>query len=110
MKIQNPKTTTPETSQMSDRDFLNDVLSTEKHLVGSYAIAMTEASHAEMYQQISHVYDETANCQRELYDLMFRKGWYSYEAAEAQSLTQHHQQFQGYNSQFPYQLNQSPLS
>lgn len=109
MKIQNPKTQVPESPQMSERDFLNDILSTEKHMVDSYAIAMTEASHSQLYQDIHSIYDETIDCQRDLFDLMFRKGWYSFDAAQAQALTQEHQQFQGYSNQFPYQPNQ-PLS
>jgi hypothetical protein len=32
---------------------------------------------------------------------MFRKGWYSIEAADQQKLQQSYQQFQGYTNQLP---------
>ena len=43
-----------------------------------------------------------ANAQRELYDIMFQKGWYKLEAAEQQKLQQSYQQYKGYSNQFPY--------
>ena len=39
--------------------------------------------------------------QRELYNLMFEKGWYSLEKAQTDSLGQSYQQFSGYKDQFP---------
>ncbi len=105
MKIQNPQTQTPQTPQMTDRDFINDCLSTEKYMTGAYSIAMNEASHETLYQDLNQIFNETQNCQRQLFNLMFKKGWYSFEAADAQKLDQTYQQFSGYSSQFPYQGN-----
>ena len=48
------------------------------------------------------IFTEAQNEQRELYNLMFRKGWYALEAADGQQLQQKHQQFQGYTNQLPY--------
>ncbi len=100
--IQNPQTQTPKTSQMNDRDFLNDVLTTEKYMTSSYSTFLHEASHQQLYQDMLNIFTETQNCQRELYNLMFKKGWYKIEAADRQKLQQSYQQFQGYASQFPY--------
>jgi spore coat protein CotF len=100
--IQNPQTQTPKTPQMNDRDFLNDVLTTEKYMTNSYSTFLHEASHQQLYQDILNIFTETQNCQRELYNLMFKKGWYKIEAADRQKLQQSYQQFQGYASQFPY--------
>lgn len=100
-KIQNPETQVPKTPQMNDRDFINDLLTTEKYLTTSYSVAMHEASHQGLYQDLINIFTETENCQRDLYDLMFRKGWYSVEAADQQKIQQSYQQFQGYTNQFP---------
>lgn len=100
--IQNPQTQTPKTSQMNDRDFLNDILTTEKYMTSSYSTFLHEASHQQLYQDMLNIFTETQNCQRELYNLMFKKGWYKIEAADRQKLQQSYQQFQGYASQFPY--------
>ncbi len=101
-KIQNPATQIPKTPQMNDRDFINDMLSTEKYLTSGYNVFLNEASHEKLYQDILQIFTETQNCQRELFNLMFKKGWYGFEAADQQTLQQDYQQFQGYQNQFPY--------
>ncbi|MFE7065178.1 spore coat protein [Sutcliffiella sp. NPDC057660] len=101
-KIQYPETPIPKTPEMNERDFLNDMLSYEKYITASYSTAMNEASHASLYQDIHAIFDETKNLQRELYNLMFQKGWYSLEAEQPQILQQAAQQFTGYMSQFPH--------
>ena len=100
--IQNPESQVPKTPQMNDRDFTNDMLSTEKYMTDAYSTALNEASNELLYQDLLSIFTETQNMQRELYDLMFQKGWYKLEAAEQQKLQQSYQQFKGYNNQFPY--------
>lgn len=101
-KIKNPKTQVPNTPQMNERDFLNDLLTTEKYMTTSYSMALHEASHTGLYNDIMNIFTETQECQRSLYELMFKKGWYAIEAADSQKLQQSYQQFQGYTNQFPY--------
>lgn len=100
-KIQNPETQIQKTPQMNDRDFINDILTTEKYMTTSYTQALHEASNDQLYQDLLGIYTETANAQRSLYNLMFKKGWYAIEATDPQKLQQSHQQFQGYMNQFP---------
>ena len=100
--IHNPETQIPKTPQMNDRDFLNDLLATEKYITNSYSTYLNEASHDALYQDILTVFTEAQNEQRSLFNLMFKKGWYKLEPAEDQKLQQKYQQFQGYSSQFPY--------
>jgi spore coat protein CotF len=100
-KIQNPETQVPKTPQMNERDFINDLLTTEKYMTTSYSMALHEASHQGLYNDILTIFTETENCQRDLYNLMFKKGWYSTEAADQQKLQQSYQQFQGYTNQLP---------
>jgi spore coat protein CotF len=102
-QIQNPETQVLKTPQMNDRDFLNDMLTTEKYMTSSYSVFLHEASHQQLYQDMMNIFTETQNCQRELFNLMFKKGWYKLEAADPQKLQQAYQQFQGYTNQFPYQ-------
>ncbi len=103
--IGNPEAQVQKTAQMNERDFTNDLLATEKAMTDSYSIYLNEASHQALYQDILNIYTESQNEQRELFNLMFRKGWYKLEPAEAQKLQQKFQQFQGYTSQFPYSTN-----
>jgi spore coat protein CotF len=102
-KIGNPETQVPKTPQMNDRDFVNELLATEKYLTNSYSTALNEMSHDSLYQDIQGIFNETQNCQRELYNVMYQNGWYKLEAADSQKLQQSYQQFADYlQQQSPY--------
>jgi len=101
-KVQNPSAPIPKTPQMNERDFLNDILTTEKYFGSSYGVAINEMSHQSLFQDISNIANESQLMQRELYNLMFQKGWYGLEKAQLEDLTQSYQQFSGYKAQFPY--------
>ncbi|MFD2370461.1 spore coat protein [Brevibacillus sp. GCM10020057] len=88
--------------EMNDRDYLNDCLTTCKYLADGLNVAAWEASHQQLHQDFLQILNETHQSAREVYELMFRKGWYKLEAAEQQKLQQAYQQFSGYSTQFPY--------
>ncbi|MFB6467837.1 spore coat protein [Cytobacillus sp. Hz8] len=88
--------------QMNDRDFLNDGLSTCKYITDSLNIAVREASHQQLYTEVLQILQETHNSTRELFNLMFKEGWYKLEAADQQKIDQAYQQFSNYSTQFPY--------
>lgn len=101
-KISNPQTQTPESPQMNARDYINDMLSTEKYITASYSTALNEASHQALYTDIEKAFLDSQRCQRDLFNLMFEKGWYSFDKAPQQQISQTYQQFSGYSNQFPY--------
>ncbi|GGF32323.1 hypothetical protein GCM10010954_34410 [Halobacillus andaensis] len=101
-KIQNPETQIPKTPQMNERDFVNDLLTTEKYMTGAYNIALNEASNQTLYQDLATIFKETQDCQRNLYNLMFKNGWYALEQAEQTKVQNSYQQFSGYKNQLPY--------
>lgn len=101
-KIQNPATQVPKTPQMNERDFLNDMLSTEKYMTDAYTTALHEASHEHLYGDLLDIFNETQQMQRSLYTMMFQKGWYKLEAEDQQKIQQSYQQHAGYSNQFPY--------
>ncbi|MGD6817274.1 spore coat protein [Metabacillus sp. 84] len=102
-KIGNPETQVPKTPQMNERDFVNDVLATEKYMTDAYCTAMNEMSHESLYKDVQAIFNETQNCQRDLYNLMFKHGWYKVEAEQPQKMQQSYQQFSGYSQeQSPY--------
>lgn len=103
--IQNPKPASePQVKgpQMNDRDYLNDILATEKYLTDSFNTAVREASHDSLHRDMMTILQETHQAQRNAFNLMFQKGWYKLEAEQQQKLDQAYQQFSGYSSQFPY--------
>ncbi|MFY4775583.1 spore coat protein [Metabacillus sp. RGM 3146] len=102
-KVGNPETQIPKTPQMNERDFVNDMLATEKYMTNSYSTALHEFSNSHLYQEVLGIYNETEKCQRDLYDLMFKNGWYNLEMAEQQKLQQSYKQFSDYaEQQSPY--------
>lgn len=102
-KIQNPKTQVPKTPQMNDRDYCNDILASEKYLTDAYSTALNEASHQALYEDIKMITNETQDCARNLFNVMFKNGWYKFEAEDQQALQQTYQQFYNYTTtQFPH--------
>lgn len=87
-KVENPKTPVASTSQMNDRDYLNDVLETEKDLSNNLSIALNEMSNQQLYENVKEMLLESKNMARQLYDLAFKNGWYSLEKAEPMKITQ----------------------
>jgi spore coat protein CotF len=101
--IKNPKTQIQKTPLMNDRDFANDALTTEKYMTSSYSIAMNEASHQDLYQTLATIHQETQDCQRNLYNIMFKNGWYGIEQESSQKIQNSVQQFGNYlQQQSPY--------
>lgn len=90
-KISNPKTEVPGGLTLNDKDYLSSLLSCLKELEKNYAIAMTEASNEVLYNQFQAMFMEFATLQREVYELMFKKGWYCLEKAEGQKISEKHQ-------------------
>lgn len=87
-KVCNPKTEIPQTIEMNERDYLNDLLETEKNMSVNLTIALNEASNEELYNKIKDIYENVKQSQRDLFELMFRNGWYCLEKAEDQKITQ----------------------
>ncbi len=85
-KISNPKTEVPNTKEMNDLDYLSDVLEMTKNMVNNYSYALNEASNNTLYEAYLQIFEETSNIQRDLFDLMFQKGWYCLEKAEEQKI------------------------
>ena len=89
---------------MNDRDRLNDVLATSKYLTDSFNVAVREASHQSLHQDMITILNETHQGTRQAFDLMFQKGWYKLEAEDQQKLDQAYQQFSNYSTQLAYPL------
>ncbi|GBF32325.1 spore coat F-containing protein [Desulfocucumis palustris] len=104
-QIKNPqspllsKTKGPE---MNDRDMVNETLAGLKYITDNFNVFAREASHQALHNDVMGVLVESHGQTREVFNLMFRKGWYTLEPENSQKLQQTHQQFVNYQSQFPY--------
>lgn len=81
-QVSNPKTEVPNGIKMNDKDYITCLLTCLKDMVKNYTIAMTEASNESLYKSYNSTFQELIKLQRETFELMFRKGWYSLEKAE----------------------------
>lgn len=90
-QIQNPKTEVKAGTKLNDKDYLNCLLSTLKEMVKNYSVVLTEASNEKLYSTYKTMFDMYANLQREVFELSFRKGWYTLEVAETNKVSDKYQ-------------------
>ena len=84
--VHNQEQPVPKTPEMNDSDYLNDILATEKSMSNNYGIVLNEASNDSLYEEIINICKDTHTCQRNLFNLLFSKGWYKLEKAEQQKI------------------------
>ncbi len=82
-KIGNEQTKVSKTIKLNDRDYLNDILATEKAIGVNTSIALNEASNEKLYTKIKEFQNDINNCQHSLFELAFSKGWYTLEESES---------------------------
>lgn len=87
-KISNPKTEVPKGINLSDKDYIDDLLSCSKCMEKDLTVALTEASNEILYNKYKTMYDNISSMQRETYELMFKNGWYELEKAETNKITE----------------------
>lgn len=90
-QVKNPKTEVPTGSELNDKDYINSLLSCLKEMEKNYVVALIEASNEDLFQKYKTMFDNYASLQREVYELMFRKGWYILEQAEQQKINEKYQ-------------------
>lgn len=87
-QISNPKKEVPKGIGMNDKDYITKLLSCLKEMEKNYVVAMTEASNENLYNKYKNVFIDIANLQREVYELMFRCGWYQLEYVDKNKISQ----------------------
>jgi spore coat protein CotF len=87
--------------EMNDRDRINDILSFEKYMTVGYTVGLNEMQNPKLHQTVSSILNDTQQCQFQIFNTMFDKGWYKMKAADAQEMGQVYTQFNNYKTQFP---------
>ena len=85
-QIKNPKTEVPKGLKLNDKDYLNSLLSCLKEMSKNYSVMLTEASNENLYQKYLETFLNISSLEREVYELMFKKGWYTLEKAETNKI------------------------
>lgn len=81
-KISNEKVPVESGIELNDKDYINSILSTLKELVKNYAVSLTEASNEVLYAKYKEMFDEYSKLQRDVYEIMFKFGWYELEKSD----------------------------
>ncbi len=85
-QISNPKVEVSSGINLNDKDYITCLLATLKEMSKGYVMAMTEASCESLYNTYKEVFLNISTLQREVYELMFRKGWYVIEASDSNKI------------------------
>lgn len=80
-KVNNQKKQIDNPEEFNDLDILQDLLNDEKNISNNLSIALNEMSNASLYDQVFEFLQDTKDDARILFDLMFKKGWYTLETA-----------------------------
>ncbi len=88
MKISNTKQEVDNTINMNDKDYINKLLSCLKEITKNYTVALTEASNETLYNKYKDMFLKYIDMQRNVFELMFRKGWYELETIDNNKLNE----------------------
>lgn len=81
-------------AQMQDKEILEDVLTSQKHLTESYNTFANECVTPNIRDEFMRILEEEHQIQAEVFDDMKKRGWYQTPAAEQQKIQQAKQKFQ----------------
>ena len=73
---------------MELKDYLGDILETEKNMVVNYAHALNEASCDNLYKEYKRQFDKISEYAKVLFNIAYNNGFYVLEEAQQQMVTQ----------------------
>ena len=68
---------------MSEQDILTDLLTSEKHITSTVNTFITESNCSTLRDNLTTILNEEYGIHKNLYDMMYKKGWYPTSDAEA---------------------------
>ena len=75
-----------ENTALTEEEILNDTLASCKNLLGLLNIYATEASNEEIEDVVEDIYLTMKDNQRNLYKVMYKKGWYKLEKEDSKKI------------------------
>lgn len=90
-QISNPKVEVPTGITLNEKDYIACLNTTLKEMAKGYVAATTEASNESLYSVYKEILEKVSDLQREVYEIMFRKGWYILEKSDANKINTKYQ-------------------
>ena len=86
-------------SSFTDREIMDDVLSSQKHITGVYNTFSNECVNQQLQSDMLNILKEEHSIQFSVFSEMQKRGWYSPEAAQAQMINETKTKFEGIATQ-----------
>lgn len=86
-------------SSFTDREIMDDVLSSQKHITDVYNTFSNECVNQQLQSDMVNILKEEHNIQFTVFSEMQKRGWYSPEAAQAQMINETKTKFEGIATQ-----------
>jgi len=86
---------------MADREIMDDILSSQKHIAGVYNTFSCECVNQSLKGDFLDILREEQNIQSSVFAEMQKRGWYAPAPAEAQKVEQTKTKFQNISAQLP---------
>lgn len=83
----------------TDREIMDDVLTSQKHITGVYNTFSNECVNQQLQADMMSILKEEHNMQFDVFSDMQKRGWYSPAAAEQQKVTEAKSKFEGIATQ-----------
>lgn len=87
-----PAQSTVQPTSLGEKELLDDLLSTQKQLMGGYNYGISEASCSNLRQMMISQYNQTQQDQLKIFEQMSQRGYYPVKQAQQQDITQTAQQ------------------
>ena len=88
-----------ENTALTEEEMLNDTLASCKNMLGILNIYATEASNEEIEDVIEDIYLTLKDNQRNLYKVMYKKGWYKLEKEDSKKVNKAITKFSGFRNE-----------
>ena len=84
---------------MQEKEMMEDVLSSQKAITGTYNNFVNECASPEIRNEFLNILNEEHTIQAQVFDEMHKRGWYPTPPAEQQVIDQAKQKYQKTGSQ-----------
>jgi spore coat protein CotF len=84
---------------LTDREIMDDVLSSQKHITGTYNAFTNECVNEQLKNDMLKILTDEHNIQFSIFGDMQKRGWYSPAAAQPQNVTEAKTKFEGIATQ-----------
>jgi spore coat protein CotF len=80
---------------MTDKEIMTDVLTSQKHITGTYSLFANECKNQELLNDMMCILNEEHTIQHNVFTEMEKRGWYAPPAAEQQKINEAKTKFEG---------------